>query len=328
MKSLIQANALRLPLADESVNCCVTSPPYYGLRDYGSPDQIGLEPTPEDYVANMLSVFREVWRVLRRDGTLWLNLGDTYANDNKWGGASGNKNYTSVAGGYDAARHIRRNTGRKPKNLIGVPWLVALALQSDGWYLRQDIIWHKPNAMPENVKDRPSTAHENVFLFTKHEHIFLMSKRAHYYYDFDDVKEPAITGDNGSRFDTGKTGEQTIKPYSKGDRTDDGFRNLRSVWSVPTCSYPGSHFATFPPALIEPMIKAGCPADGVVLDPFVGSGTTVQVARNLGRRAIGLDINAQYLNLAEDRVCTEFGELTQQEGESLADLPMFEGVAA
>jgi len=328
MNLLINSNAKQIPLADGSVNCVITSPPYYGLRDYGVDGQIGLEQTPAEYVTNLVQVFREVWRVLRDDGNVWLNLGDSYA---------GNMSRASNGGraGYGTPREgifSRGGEGIKDKDLIGIPWSVAFALRDDGWYLRQDIIWAKPNPMPESVKDRCTKAHEYVFLLTK---------SARYYYDYEAVLEPATGFDgrkdtkmkgsdkyaNGSvpnqqpqtvavkgherwthTLTTGATGE----PHS-GYLNPDGSlrvhlkdgvpaRNKRSVWTVSTKPYKGAHFATFPPKLIEPMILAGCPKGGVVLDPFVGSGTTVMVANQLGRQGIGIDLNPKYLKLAQERV--------------------------
>lgn len=311
---LLQSNALHIPLADGSVNCCVTSPPYYGLRDYGNPDQLGLEPTPEDYVANMVTVFREVWRVLRDDGTCWLNLGDSYAGSSQTGGTKHLETNRREKRMFKSSQQL---AGRKPKDLIGIPWLVAFALQRDGWYLRSDIIWHKPNCMPESVTDRPTKAHEYVFLLTKN---------ARYWYDADAVAVRTTYPGDTRHLRTDKTQEYARPDNGSRFRTGNAtglYRNRRSVWTVATQPYSGAHFATFPPALIEPMIKAGCPVDGLVLDPFAGSGTTLQVARNLGRRGIGLDISAEYLALAKQRTNTTFGAVAQSEPDSLDDLPLF-----
>ena len=241
-----------------SVHTCVTSPPYYGLRDYGHNGQIGLEETPEAYVAKLVKVFREVRRVLRDDGTLWLNLGDSY----------------------------------KEKQLLGIPWRVAFALQADGWYLRQDIIWHKPNPMPESVTDRCTKAHE---------YIFLLSKSERYYYDIDAMKEKAVKGDSGAgaRNYTGINGRERLT-QSESSRIEG--RNRRSVWTIATQPYPGAHFAAFPPDLIRPCIQAGCPPGGLVLDPFGGSGTTAQVAIQEGRNAIIIELNPKYVELAQKRI--------------------------
>lgn len=307
-------------LPDQSVNCCVTSPPYWGLRDYGHPDQIGMEKTPEEYVAKMVGVFREVRRVLRDDGTLWLNLGDSYATG---GGAVGR----CPGGGDQGERFLRAGMvgtqpnrmklqGLKSKDLIGIPWRVAFALQADGWYLRQDIIWAKPSPMPESVRDRCTKAHE---------YVFLLSKSERYYYDQDAIKEDAVCGANGSQFHTGKTGEhqlgraQKVRPsMPKGsfdgkteamaDTGQNAFRavtekrNKRSVWSIATRSYFGAHFATMPPELAETCVLAGCPEGGTVLDPFGGSGTTAGVAKKHWRKAIICELNEDYTKLIPDRV--------------------------
>jgi len=252
-------------IPDQSINTCVTSPPYWGLRDYGIDGQVGIEETPEEYVAKMVEVFREVKRVLRNDGTLWLNLGDSYA-----GNCSQASNNGRAGFGNPRERLVnRKGEGLKPKDLVGIPWRVALALQADGWYLRSDIIWHKPNPIPESVKDRPTKAHE---------YIFLLSKSPRYYYDYEAIKEPVTSKQLGST------------------------RNRRSVWTVPTRPFPEAHFATFPPELIEPCVLAGCPIGGVVLDPFVGSGTTLLVATRHHRRSIGIELNPEYIKIAERRL--------------------------
>jgi len=310
------------------VQCCVTSPPYYGLRDYGHPGQLGLEETPADYVAAMVEVFGLVRELLADDGVLWLNLGDSYSN----GGLA-----TRDADDKLAARgmNTRPNDGAKPKDLLGIPWRVALALQADGWYLRQDIIWHKPNPMPESVTDRCTKAHE---------YIFLMSKNERYYYDNDAIKEQAVA-DHAP----GNTTHKGTTAYEEGDekhRTKQGLvayaerargrggknafrgqghfrtteagpanregrdmrdvgtgerRNKRSVWTVPVMPYTGAHFATFPPALIEPCILAGSRPGDTVLDPFFGSGTTGEVAGRLGRNWIGCELNPDYAPLQRER---------------------------
>ncbi|MBP7639086.1 MAG: site-specific DNA-methyltransferase [Kiritimatiellae bacterium] len=330
-----------------SVQTCVTSPPYFGLRDYGVSGQIGLEPTPAEYVEQMVAVFREVRRVLRDDGTLWLNLGDSYAS----GGGTGSQ-------GSRGERFDRRHTREtlmpvrkwpheaiKPKDLIGIPWRVAFALQQDGWYLRQDIIWHKSNPMPESVRDRCTKAHE---------YVFLLSKSERYYWDAEAMQEPAnLTGKgnangfrggayiNNSTFDNAAGGNRTqkgnvgtrskrdsfkrdgskraevIPGQSVGthrpDRPESEYdvftRNRRSVWTVATRPYKGAHFATFPPALIEPCILAGAPFNGLVLDPFTGSGTTAAVALQHGRRFIGCELNPDYIKLAEARIAAAEAEV-------------------
>ena len=264
--SLYQGDARCLPIPDSSIDCVVTSPPYWGLRDYHlGGEGIGLESTPEEYCANMVEVFREVWRVLKPTGTLWLNLGDSYV-------ASGSHSMSDTGLGGRRARtdnHMGRKASGilKPKDLVGIPWRVAFALQADGWYLRSDIIWSKKNSMPESVTDRPTKSHEYVFLLTK-------SPR--YYYDADSVREASTDGVGG--------------------------HNKRSVWTINTNPYPEAHFATFPEQLVEPCILAGCPQDGVVLDPFAGSGTTLAVAQRLGRKAIGVELSTEYTELAASRL--------------------------
>jgi len=313
-------------LPDASVHCCVTSPPYWGLRDYGHDGQIGLEATPEAYVARMVEVFREVRRVLRDDGTCWVNLGDSYCggggyapdapcNQRRADGESwGAMNAFSVREG-EARKKARPGytpPGLKAKDLVGIPWRVAFALQADGWWLRQDIIWHKPNPMPESVRDRCTKAHEYVFLLTKSER---------YYYDAEATSE-ALSGkphapgnkcsaDGGHlRNDFGTDAMQRVWGAS-------GRRNRRSVWTVTTKPYSGAHFAVMPPDLVEPCIKAGCPEGGTVLDPFAGSGTTLAVAAQLGRNAIGCELNPEYIGLAERRI-----------KDARASVALFEGVPA
>ena len=281
---------------------CVTSPPYYGLRDYGRDGQIGLEETPEEYIAAMVDVFRCVRDVLADDGTVWLNIGDSYAGSGK--GPAGNLGKTHNE------RHLEHTVasgnvpvGCKPKDLIGIPWILAFALRADGWYLRQDIIWHKPNPMPESVQDRCTKAHE---------YIFLLSKSQKYYYDYEAIKEEA-NPENAKRYEYGFGGPKNealadtkfgaTKPV--GSRDYDGQRNKRSVWTVTTKPYEGAHFAVFPSDLIEPCILAGAPVGGIVLDPFMGSGTTAQVAQNLGRQYIGCELNTDYKPLQDKRVAQQ-----------------------
>lgn len=284
-------------LADGSINCCVTSPPYFGLRDYGVEGQLGLEPTPDEFVSAMVEVFREVRRVLRDDGTLWLNLGDSYANDGKWGGSTGGKHASALHGNSGIGRRLL-TTGLKPKDLIGIPWRVAFALQADGWYLRQDIIWHKPNPMPESVTDRCTKAHEYIFLFAKSER---------YYFDADAIKEQAVSNHASGNGFKGRQGGAIHMPMSGGAGTADqwlpgGMRNRRSVWTVSTKPFKGAHFATFPPDLIEPCVLAGCPVDGTVLDPFFGAGTTGLVAQKHGRNCVGIELNPDYIAIANERL--------------------------
>jgi DNA modification methylase len=312
-------------LPDESVQCVVTSPPYFGLRDYGHSGQIGLEPTPDAFVAEVAAVFAEVRRVLKSDGTLWLNLGDSYARSDKKGGSGfGGKNQKYLGDNYERAV-ADVPPGLKQKDLIGIPWRVAFALQADGWYLRQDIIWSKPNPMPESVQDRCTKAHE---------YLFMLTKSARYHYDAEAIKEPMslssverlsqdVESQTGSSRVPGKT-NGTMKAVGKvdkqrghgrrhagfNDRWDamereeqcSGLRNKRSVWTVATQPFSDAHFATFPPALIEPCILAGCPKGGTVLDPFGGAGTTGLVADRLGRNAILIELNPEYAAMAQRRI--------------------------
>ena len=289
----------------QSVHCCVTSPPYFGLRDYGVDGQIGLEKTPDEFVQALVEVFREVRRVLRDDGTLWLNLGDSYARPPAKGGSGpGGKNREWYGENYGQARGAEIPDGLKQKDLIGIPWRVAFALQADGWYLRQDIIWHKPNPMPESVRDRCTKAHE---------YVFLLSKSPRYYFDSESIKEPAVGGQTGKAASFKREGskrEQTIPGQAYGthrpDRENVAYngekRNRRSVWAVATRPFKGAHFATFPPDLIEPCILAGCPEGGTVLDPFGGSGTTAGVALAHGRKAVLCELNPEYAELVPARV--------------------------
>lgn len=270
---IYQGNCLEVlkTFEDNCINCCITSPPYYGLRDYGVDGQIGNEDTPEDYVNNLVEIFDEVKRVLREDGALWLNLGDGWAN--------------------------KRIGEIKQKDLIGIPWMVAFALRESGWYLRQDIIWSKGNPMPESVKDRCTKSHE---------YIFLLSKNRKYYYNYQAIKESAVT--KPTLRDKNKEGYQA--DYAKGDRFSkgeriygaDGMRNKRDVWNVNTKPCKEAHFATYPDTLIEPCVLAGCPEGGIVLDPFMGAGTTGMVARKYGRDYIGIELNAEYVDMANKRI--------------------------
>lgn len=331
-------------LPDASVHCVVTSPPYFGLRDYGVDGQIGLEATPEAFVAELVAVFREVRRVLRADGTLWLNLGDSYVN-NPSTSAIPRSAQGNGCGAFripdDGDMAVRRMTGRanaatpmiqsglKKKDLVGIPWRVAFALQADGWYLRSDIIWHKPNPMPESITDRPTSAHE---------HIFLLAKAERYFYDADAIREDESVPDwdDGSRTFGGvnkhgandKHGERTtgrvagkrvrgLPPrhaaYPSSDQSGldvagrGSGRNSRNVWRIATRPYPEAHFATFPPDLAERCILAGCPTGGTVLDPFGGAGTTGLVADRLGRDAILIELNPAYADMARNRVARDAG---------------------
>lgn len=306
-------------LDDESVHCVVTSPPYWGLRDYGTPGQLGLEKTPQEYIERMVGVFRDVRRVLRKDGTLWLNMGDSYARMQE-----NNVPQTKNPKVIPAAMTGRvKNAGLKPKDLMMMPARLAIALQEDGWYLRSDIIWSKPNPMPESVTDRPTTAHE---------HVFLLSKSPTYFYDAEAIKEKAVyPGDLGLlRGIIPDDPDPNVSWHAKSiaDRKTDkqrghsrrhaGFndrwdlmtkdeqcnmgRNKRSVWTIATEPYPEAHFATYPTALVKPCILAGCPKDGIVIDPFCGSGTTGLVALQYGRQFIGIELNPEYVEMAKKRI--------------------------
>lgn len=283
-------------LPPKSVDCVVTSPPYFGLRDYGNASQIGLEYNHEAYVSEMVSVFREVYRVLRDDGTLWLNLGDSYAGGGC--GARDSDRWPKQSRNDHMPTHVKKNTGLANKSLLGIPWLVAFALQRDGWLLRQEIIWHKPNPMPESVRDRCTKAHEYIFLF---------SKSPKYFFDCDAIKEPARRPEGpgnrkayvipGQRL--GENANIVGSVHKIGPRET---RHKRSVWSVTVKPFKGAHFATFPVDLVEPCILAGCQAGGTVLDPFGGSGTVAVAANRTGRHAILIELNPEYAALAEARL--------------------------
>lgn len=348
-------------MPQQSIHTCVTSPPYWQQRDYGVADQLGSESTPGAYVKKLVAVAREIWRVLRDDGTFWLNLGDKYCSDSKWGGSSGNKNETKQ--GYPRRRK-RGETGLKDKDLIGIPWMVAFALRDAGWYLRQDCVWSKPNPMPGSMTDRCTSAHE---------YVFLLAKSRHYFYDHVAIMEDSVCAEE-AKYDDGTNGLESGTSYADSGRSTRKFgrdpdkRNKRSVWEVPVNRFKGAHFATFPPALIEPCIMAGssefgccptcqrqhqrvtetvrtstrpgtdtnvggrdssevgnrdpqrhvtdirtigsqpdCSCSGgepvpcVVLDPFLGSGTTADLSQRLGRKCIGIEMNADYCKLAAKR---------------------------
>lgn len=296
-------------MADQSVNCCVTSPPYFGLRDYGVAGQMGLEATPDEFVTALVTVLREVRRVLTDDGTLWLNLGDSYARNPAKGqhkpGDSGKQAYLYDTGGGRAS--CTSQTGLVDKQLIGIPWRVAFALQADGWILRQDIIWQKPNVMPESVKDRCTKSHE---------YIFLLTKSPKYFFDHESIKEPVVCTrkpgrkvketNHYSANNGGNSGlSKMLERYHDG--TAPTTRSKRSVWTVPPVPFKGAHFATFPPALIEPCILAGCPVGGVVLDPFGGSGTTAAVALAHGRKAVLCELNPEYAEFIPARIASIAG---------------------
>lgn len=286
---------------------CVTSPPYYGLRDYGHEGQIGLEETPEEYIDAMVEVFQCVRDVLTDDGTVWLNIGDSYAMASMRGENSKFSGNVGAHSGYKegSVKLGKRSipSGIKAKDLIGIPWMLAFALRADGWYLRQDIIWHKPNPMPESVQDRCTKAHE---------YIFLLSKSQKYYYDSESIKEQAKVSSEGIRFGGSKYGDSDdLKHQTKSGNVSKEYEkaNKRTVWTVPTKAYEGAHFAVFPTDLIEPCIMAGAPAGGIVLDPFMGSGTTAQVAQNLGRQYLGCELNPEYKPLQNERLRQQSLEL-------------------
>ena len=306
---------------DSCVQTVVTSPPYWGLRNYGMEGQMGLEPTLWDFIQGQVELFREVHRVLRADGTIWVNMGDSY---NAGTGAK-RPTSTSEVGRWKNPNgiHDTRNNakGLKPKDLMGMPWRLALALQADGWFLRRDIIWAKKNPMPETVYDRPTTAHE---------YIFLLSKSRTYYYDWGAVREPASLNTHsrghgvgpkaglpasGWDKEPGSHGKIKRAPrakqnsdFAKNHKTVVDFRNKRSVWTVGTEAFDGAHFATFPPALIAPCILAGAPRGGVVLDPFMGAGTTALVAARYDRRFLGIELNPEYRDIALSRIKNEVAQ--------------------
>jgi len=302
MKDVILYGDCRETLAqfDEKAKCCITSPPYYGLRNYGEDKQIGLEQTPEEYIQQLVEVFRLVRDILTDDGTLWLNIGDSYA------GANGNGNWEQALG-QRKFKSFNSPTGGsvegvKSKDLIGIPWMLAFALRADGWYLRQDIIWHKPNPMPESVQDRCTKSHE---------YIFLLSKNKHYYYDNEAIKEDAKRPNEKQTFGGEKAKKNIIKegdPMFRNGSEQWGReiitpskRNKRSVWTVTTKPFKGAHFAVFPKELITPCVLAGSAEGDIVLDPFMGSGTTANVAQSLNRHFIGCELNEDYEPLIKER---------------------------
>lgn len=310
-------DVMRQMIADGvRVQCVITSPPYWGLRNYGVTGQLGLERNPVRYVARMRSVFRLVWELLADDGTLWLNMGDSYAGaPGGWQGKNGQRASRTFTA---RIAHHKRGSGLKPKDLVGMPWLLALVLRADGWYLRRDIIWSKPNPMPESITDRPATSHEYIFLF---------SKAAQYYYDAEAIKEPVSGTAHGrgngvnpkSRVPAGwdtRTGDHRELagryPRARQNESFSGainelvdLRNKRSVWTVPTQPFAGAHFATFPEKLIEPCILAGSRPGDIVFDPFMGAGTVGAVASRLGRRWIGAEINAAYVDMQKPRTAQQ-----------------------
>ena len=295
-------------IPDGYIQMVCTSPPYWALRDYGEDGQFGLEPTPEAYVEKLVEIGQELKRVLRDDGTFWLNLGDTYWGGG-WRGAELNKHSGKLQKGHSGSHcgdNISMGKGThsliKPKDMVGIPWRSAFGLQSDGWYLRQDIIWNKPNPMPESVTDRCTKAHE---------YIFLLSKSKNYYFDSDAIKQPYKEGTRpGSQFG-GKKGNSELGMKTKLQKTEQGYfemkdgANMKSVWNIPVRPFKGAHFATFPEKLPELCIKAGSKEGDIILDPFFGSGTTGWVAQRLGRKWLGIELNPDYVKIAEERFIQE-----------------------
>jgi len=296
---IICGNALSVlqSMPSESIHCCVTSPPYYGLRDYGVPGQIGLEQTPGEYAARLTEVFREVRRVMTPEGTLWLNIADSYASGNK------------VAEKWkNPSAHLPKEwPGVKPKDMIGVPWMLAFSLRADGWYLRSDIIWHKPNCMPNSMKDRPVNCYE---------HVFLLAKSKKYHFDYTALQVPVAESSKAryrrgfyeSKYTDGVPGQpaQNINKPRPGEEAP-AMRRGRDVWTIGTNNYRSAHFATYPVDLVKPCILAGCPENGIVLDPFFGAGTTGVAALMLGRRYIGIELNPDFCALAEKRIMERRG---------------------
>jgi len=308
----------------ESVQTVVTSPPYWGLRDYDVDGQVGMENTPDEYVDGLVDVFREIRRVLKKDGTVWLNLGDSYGSGTTGRNDVERKYSGSIGKGLEFKKPtIKRHTENSPKNLVGIPWRVAFALQADGWYLRSDIIWHKPNPMPESVTDRPTKSHE---------YIFLLSKSPHYYYDADAIRDPTADstkqrykyGWNGNEYrdypSGGKANHFSKYIGSEKSRLDtDKGANKRDVWSVNTKSFPEAHFATFPEKLIDTCIKAGSKKNDIVLDPFSGAGTTGVVACKLNRIYIGIELNPDYAEMSKNRLARTVGATEEQAKEMDSD---------
>ena len=294
-------------LPSESVNCIVTSPPYYCLRDYGVAGQIGLEKSPEKYIERLVSVFSECFRVLKADGTFWLNIGDSYAGSGRgWGGKNDlfSRKIQPTASYATEFSKPQKLLNYKNKDLIGIPWALAFALRERGWYLRQDIIWHKPNPMPESVTDRCTKSHEYLFLLTKSPKYYFnhasMLEPAKYDNRKDIVKKPSPKYQNGG---TGLAIQGFAKSGYRWKSVEGQFvRNRRDVWNIPTHPFKGAHFATFPPELVRPCVQAGCPKGGVVLDPFSGAGTTALVAKECGCNYIGIELNPDYIKIAQQRL--------------------------
>jgi DNA modification methylase len=305
---LLKGDALEVlkTLPSESIDCCITSPPYWDLRDYGVSGQLGLEKTPKEYVSKTVEVFGEVKRVLKKEGTLWLNLGDSYAGNREKSGGPGPYAQCFNTKAELCKKFNKITDGFKSKDLIGIPWRVAFALQSDGWYLRQDIIWHKPNPMPESVTDRCTKAHE---------YIFLLAKSQKYYFDNEAIREPLaqptrynhqlLNYNNPRKKEYGKSpnaiNPKTLEAHRLKQLENPG-RNKRSVWTVTTKPFKDAHFATFPEDLILPCVLAGCPQGGVILDPFSGAGTTGVVAKKNNRNFIGIELNPEYIKIAQRRI--------------------------
>lgn len=286
-------------IPDESIQCCVTSPPYWGLRDYGHEGQIGMEDTPQAFVHNLVSVFQEVKRVLKKDGTIWLNLGDSYSSmrDSKSSPDSLRGKSTGTETKFSGNRNPEslRSAGLKHKDLVGIPWRVAFALQAEGWYLRQDIIWSKPNPMPESVTDRCTKSHEYIFLLTKSEK---------YFYDNEAIKEPAAYA-GCNRGISKNIGLNGVSDFGGDIQYND--RNKRSVWTINTKPFSDAHFATFPEEIPRLCILAGSRCGDMILDPFAGSGTTGKVAIELGRKATLIELNPEYVKIIEKRCTTTIG---------------------
>jgi site-specific DNA-methyltransferase (adenine-specific) len=330
-----QGDALEVlrTLPDRSVNCCVTSPPYWRLRDYGVAGQIGDEPTIEEYLGKLVAVFREVRRVLHADGVLWLNMGDGYVSD-AWGGGgitedgcwSDGRKSATFAARMAARKKIRKPTGLKRKDMIGLPWRLAFAMQQDGWYLRSDTIWAKTNPHPEAVKDRPTKAHE---------YIFLLSKRRRYYYDAEAIKDPVTENahprGNGVNPKAKRDAERAFNRRRKMSRQNPSFssavtglvetRNARTVWTFATQGRDDDHYATFPDELPRRCILAGCPPGGTVLDPFVGRGTTVIVALRNQRHGIGIDLSPEYCEMARENIVEDAPLLNIERAETIPPSP-------
>ena len=301
-EKIYQGNCIEVlkDFPDESIDCVVTSPPYWGLRDYNEEEQLGLEETPEEFVANLVKVFSEVKRVLKSSGSVWLNLGDSYAMSSMRGKNSEFKGAVNQSKQGIVGIDKKIPIGLKPKDLVGIPFRVAFALQSDGWYLRQDIIWHKPNPMPESVQDRCTKSHE---------YIFLLTKSPKYFYDIDAIREPFNIGalkrvnQNIKKQIGSKRGNGGLKPNGNMKAVGDQEKgaNKKSVWKITTKPYKEAHFATFPIELPITCIKAGCPEGGIVLDPFFGSGTTGLAAQELHRHWVGIELNPEYIEIAKRR---------------------------